>query len=294
MQVAFGFRTPQSTELLNLTTRDILPAGVYLAPTIAVGGSKTVVISPPWVVRSTDGMTVREDFAPQIVSFASDPDGLYYVGVNALYILGGPAQVAVQRVSQATYNAAWTVRQKAAFVILCEVNVVGNILTVRQTDRQTQPRGTFALSVDLTDAMSKSTISRVATWADLVASPTTPLNRLFYVADKHNLAIYNGMGFDRVNYQVSGSGVFLDAPPAGPNTGVPVMLPAGFPSTAVTDYAVIITSTADTGAHLGEVWVEKGMNGLTANLNYFTVKCSGAPNALGGNPATFDYIAIPR
>lgn len=294
MQAAFGFKTPLSTDLLNLATRGILPAGVYLAPTLAVGGSKTVIVTPPWIIRSADGMTVREDTAPQVVSFASDPNGLYYLGVNALYILGGPAQIAVQRISETAYNAGWTAQQKAAFVIFCEVEVAGSVLTIRQATFQTQPRGTFALQVDLIDSLSRSSISRVATWGDLVAAPTTPLNRLYYLADKHTLAIYNGTTFDSINPQVTGSGIFLDSPPSGPNSGVAVMLPVDFPSTDPNKYSVTITSTFNTGAHLGEVWVEKGMNGLTSNVNYFTVKCSGAPNALSGGTATFDYIVLPR
>jgi hypothetical protein len=294
MQASFGFRTPQSTEGLNNITKDILPMGVYLAPTLAVGGSKTVIVSPPWVVRSTDGMSVREDYSPLTVSFAADADGLYYLGVRAVYIVGGPAQISVMRVSQSTYNTGWTTQQRTEFVILCEVNVVGATLTIRQADRQTQPRGTFALQYDLLDSLSKSTISRVATWADLVASPSTPTNRLFYVTDKHTLAVYNGTTFDRVMPQAMGSSVFLDAPASGPNTGVPIMLPADFPSNAIADYSVIIISTSNTSAHLGEVWVEKGMNGLVSNLSFFTVKCSGAPNSLGGGTATFDYVVLPR
>lgn len=296
MQVSFGFRTPLSTNLLNLASKDVLPAGVYLAPTISVGAAKTIIVSPPWVVRSVEGMTVREENAPLTVSFATDPDGLYYVGVLSQYVVGGQVQVSVQRVSQSIYNASWTNLQKASFVILCEVGVVGSTLTIRQLDRQTQPRGTFALQVDMLDSLSKSTISRVGQWGDLetlLAGPTIATNRLFYVGDKHHLAIFNGTSFERVNPIYSGSGVFLDAPEAGPNQGVSIALPADFPSTATSSYAVAITPTTDSDGHLGNIWVEKGKLGLATNLNYFTVKCSGRPS-LSGLTATFDYLLLPR
>jgi hypothetical protein len=281
---------------MNLATRDILPAGVYLAPSIAVGGSKTIVISPPWVIRSAEGMTIREDQAPHTVSFTSSADGVYYVGVSAHYIMGGPAQVSIQQVDQVTYNTSWSAAQKSAFIILCEVGVTGATLTVYQVGRQTQPRGTFALEVDLLDVQGKSTITRVSNLAGLadLASPITPVNRLVYVESNHTLAIYNGTTFDRIMPQVAGSSAFVDAPVAGPNPGVSIMLPADFPNTGPSSYSVIVTSTANTNAHLGEVWVEKGVNGNTSNSNYFTVKCSGTPNLLGGVPATFDYIVLPR
>jgi hypothetical protein len=297
MEVCFGFKGPFSTHHINLVTKDVLPAGVYLAPGITDGQYQTLIITPPWVIRTTEGMTIREERSPIKISFSGDLDGLYFVGVRALYVVGGPAQVSVERVAQETYNNGWSDAQKASFVILCEVSVSGSDLIIRQIDRQAQPRGTFALQVDLLDVQGKSTIGRVAEWGDLdtlAQSSSIPLDRVFYVENKHLLAVFNGSGFDRVNPTFSGSSVFYDAPTSGPNPGVGIALDSSMPSTDPTSYTVIVTPTSDTGAHTGEIWVEKGVLGVDANLAYFTVKCSGRPNTLGGGTATFDYIVIPR
>ena len=299
MEISFGFKGPFSTNQLNLITKDILPAGVYLAPTIQEGGYLSLLISPPWVIRTIDGMTIREEQTPIAVDFSSVGSGQYYVGVAAQYVVGGKAQVAVQQVAVQTYNDTWTTTQKSHFVILCEVWNSGSSLTVSQATQQTQPRGTFALQVDLLDSQTKSSISRVADRAALQTLLDGPLgdiptNRVYYLEDPHQLAVFNGTGFDIVNPTFSGSGVFYDAPLSGPNPGTPIALDSSMPSTDPNNYTVLVTPTSETGAHTGEIWVEKGVLGTNTNLGYFTVKCSGRPNTLGGGTATFDYLVIPR
>jgi hypothetical protein len=290
MKVAFPYKSPMSSALMNFAFTDIIPEGVYVAPQMAASlTTSSVTISPGWVIRSVDGMTVSEDTAT--ITLTLPGVGLYWVGVDAEYSVANDPMINIQAIPISSY-VTWNATQQAAFIIFAQVNVTPTAIQIDQT-QATLPRGVFALQQDLIAKVNGVTVTSVSNSAGLSQSMSP--NSVVYVQDSNKLSIFlNGTQWTQIGQNIVGGGVFNST------TGTNVALPASVPLAVkndITKYMVFISQTANSGGHVGETWVLKGQrydqptNSIVADPNYFLVMCSGTvptPGAVG--QVTFDWL----
>ena len=294
MKVAFPYKSPISSSLMNFAFTGIIPQGVYVAPVMSSSlTTSSITISPGWVIRSADGMTISEDSVA--VTLTLPGVGLYWVGVTVRYVVGNDPVVNVQAVPVINY-LSWTADQKKAFVIFAQVNITNSAIQIDQT-QATLPRGVFALQEDLIAKVSGVTVTSVSNSGGL--SQNMSPNSLVYVQDSNSLQVFlNGTQWTQINHNVTGSGVFTST--TGTNIAIPQTVSLSVKND-ISKYQVYITQTANSGAHVGETWVLKGQrydqatNMILADPNYFLVLCSGdvpAPGAIG--QVTFDWMLVLR
>ena len=277
MIASFPYRAPDSTQLLNYITKDILPMGVYVYPEpfIVPGVSPfQVVINKGWVLRNHDGMTIREEDINHTIVVNAVAD--HYVGLESQYILSPEPAMELKTVLVSDY-VAYTDAQKNAFVIFAKVTPQsGGTITTGNIDVEnflTRPRGALALNEDL-QIMSQSVVRAVSTNAGLSALSSPVENEVAYVSNEKNLYLYSSSAWSAINRLQAGSSTFAGS--SSFRTVTPSYLP--------TSYGVSITPTADSTGRLGNYWVIK-------SSDRFEVYNDGD---WSGDSATFDWVIFPK
>lgn len=291
MKVSFGYDSDNSTESLNNMIRGILPKGVYYFPGSDVypainswirsrQNTAYIDILPGWVVRSNDGMTIREDSTTY--SLVVDVAGLYYVGLVAEYRVAREPRLEIKAIARDVYDA-WTQADKNSFIIFAEVSVarVDTTYTINiNIASRTFPRGVLALYDDLISGGSYSSLRVSDTFDELPVGVTTLQdNELAYIRAEGRLAIYlDGAAWVRIktraDYQLNGTGVFSSTAAVDggqvtinlPTADGDAILQHAYDNNA---YQIILTPIGD-GSRVGSWWIEK------ANAS-FIVKCTGSP-----------------
>lgn len=280
MIASLPYRAPDSTQLLNFITKDILPKGVYVYPNpfIVPGVSPfQVKVKLGWVARNYDGMTIREEDSDITVTVGTVAD--YYIVLESQYVLSPEPNMEVKSILVSAYDAL-TTSQKQALVILGKVTppAGGTITTssINVDDFIELPRGTLALQVDLED-QNESIVRSVASNAGLASLSTPANNEVAYVSNEKSLYIYSTTtsSWSAINRFFSGSSTF-----AGSDSARTITFSAGV---LPTSYSVSITPTADSAGSLGSFWVVKATNS-------FQVYNDGSWSGVG---ATFDYVVFP-
>lgn len=277
MIASFPYRAPDSTQLLNYITKDILPMGVYVYPEpfIVPGVSPfQVVINKGWVLRNHDGMTIREEDINHTVVVNAVAD--HYVGLESQYILSPEPAMELKAVLVSDY-VAYTDAQKNAFVIFAKVTPQsGGTITTSNIDVEnflTRPRGALALNEDL-QIMSQSVVRAVSTNAGLSALSSPVENEVAYVSNEKSLYLYSSSAWSAINRLQAGSSTFAGS--ASFRTVTPSYLP--------TSYGVSITPTENSSGRLGNYWV------ITYS-DRFEVYNDGD---WSGASATFDWVIFPK
>jgi len=277
MIASFPYRAPDSTQLLNYITKDILPMGVYVYPEpfIVPGVSPfQVVINKGWVLRNHDGMTIREEDINHTIVVNAVAD--HYVGLESQYILSPEPAMELKAVLVSDY-VAYTDAQKNAFVIFAKVTPQsGGTITTGNIDVEnflTRPRGALALNEDL-QIMSQSVVRAVSTNAGLSALSSPVENEVAYVSNEKSLYLYSSSAWSAINRLQAGSSTFAGS--SSFRTVTPSYLP--------TSYGVSITPTADSTGRLGNYWVR-------TYSDRFEVYNDGD---WSGESATFDWLIFPK
>ena len=277
MIASMTFMSPDSTEIINGITKDILPKGVYAFPEtnwIVAGSDLQVVVNSPWVVRSADGMTIREDSVANVLTLPGI--GTYYIGLDAQYLVASDPKLELRAILKTDYDAM-PASSKAIFIKFALVVATGSSqLTVYTTERD-MPRGTLALSADMLNLGSSTVVRVINTTTDF------PLDfrpfEIVYVISENAFYIRYGNSWLNVDNQVCGSANFTPNSGALGYEGTVINLPQSLHNRS---YFVLVTPSSDSQGHIGEFWVERGANS-------FAVKVSGTSSA------SFDWvIARPR
>lgn len=298
MKVSFSYNSDNSTEALNNITRGILPKGVYLFP----GSDQSPIVNswvnqrpstyyidiqPGWVVRSMDGMTIREDSTTY--SVIADLEGIYYVGLTAQYLISGEPRLEIKCIAKGLFDG-WVQSEKDAFIIFSEINVTNTQDIISNIESRTMPRGIFALDNGSGSGGNGATLLSVADFTDLTTQ--SPANSIAYIESEGRLAVFEGGANwlrvkSRADYQLTGSATFSTHSATHPQPGgTTVSLPDAGSDTIVANaysnnlYQVIITPTSDSTS-VGSFWVIK-------QGQSFTVRSSG--NAAANS--TFDWMVV--
>lgn len=277
MLASLPYRAPDSTQLLNYITKDILPKGLYVYPDpfIVPGVSPfQVTINQGWVARNYDGMTIREEEVDHTLVLNAVAD--HYVGLESQYTLSTEPSMELKAILVTDY-VSYTQAQKNAFVIFAKVTpqaggtiTTGNIDVDNFMDR---PRGALALDEDL-QVMSQSVVRVSATNAGLSALSEPTENEIAYVSNEDSLYIYQSSAWSAINRPPSGSSTFAGS--ASFRTVTPSYLP--------TSYGVSITPTEDSSGRLGNYWVK-------TYSDRFEVYNDGD---WSGGSATFDWVVFQK
>ena len=277
MIASFPYRAPDSTQLLNFITKDILPMGVYAYPELFIVPGVSpfqVTVKTGWVLRNHDGMTIREEDVDNTVVVNAVAD--HYVGLESQYILSPEPAMELKAILVSDY-VAYTQAQKDAFVIFAKVTPQsGGVITTSNIDVDnfiTRPRGTLALQEDL-QIMSQSVVRAVSTNAGLSALSSPVENEVAYVSNEKSLYIYSSGAWSVIDRPLAGSGTFAGS--SSFRTITPSYLP--------TSYGVSITPTADSAGHLGNYWVN-------TFSDRFQVYNDGDWSGAG---ATFDWVIFSK
>lgn len=280
MIASLPYRAPDSTQLLNFITKDILPKGVYVFPNpfIVPGVSPFQVrVKLGWVARNYDGMTIREEDSDITVTIGTVAD--YYIVLESQYVLSPEPNMQVMAILVSAYEALTTTQQNALVIFGKVTPPAGGTITTSNIDVDNfieRPRGVLALDVDLQN-QNESVVRAVSSNAGL-ASLSEPINNeVAYVSNEKSLYIYSTTtsSWSAINKFFSGSSTF-----AGSASARTITFSAGVLPTA---YSVSITPTADSAGSLGSFWVVK-------STNSFTVYNDGSWTGAG---ATFDYVVFP-
>lgn len=286
LKVSMSFSSADSTELMNAMIKDILPKGVYIHPTdwITQVDGLQLQIAKNWVVRSFDGMTIREHDTNQPLTLTTIGD--YYVGLYGEYILAKDPNLELLAVPVATYDS-WSNAQKAKLIRFAKVlaTTVGSAYSIQvYYDYMDVPRsGPLALRTDLLKYASTSSL-RVVNNTSQLYSFTPETDEIVWVETYGRF------------FKTDNNGGWIDpfAPLSGTSTfagcnGSPAYTAISWPQAVLTWMSdpsnagklpqVMIQSTANVGGRLGETWVVKDSNG-------FKVYNTGSAS---GSVATFDW-----
>jgi hypothetical protein len=255
---------------MNFIAQDILPMGVYTFPgfdtsnlpsdlTISnqwvlpsissTGTGYQVIIKGPWIVRSKDGMTIREvQGTDHRIDFPGT--GNYYVGILAKYLVSTDPILELRYINLADWQN-WA--EKGNFITFAQVTIPNNATNVTlemiDIEARLRPRGTLFLTED---AFTAGAVIREAT--DYNNLPINPrAHELVYVRsenalyfnDTTNPAVPNWI---RVDNPMKGISTFN--PPVGRTVTLPLIARGR-------DYHVNITLIQNTGGNAGEIWIER-------------------------------------
>lgn len=256
MQASMGYKSVDSTEYINKITQDVLPAGVYLFPGdeannqwILPGTGKQVIVKGPWVVRNSDGMTIRE--LAGIEHKVSVPDlGEYYVGLFSRYLIDSDPLLELKAVTTSEYNN-WA--EKKHFVTFARLNVTDSQISIQMIDlkARTIPNGIFALAEDL--VKTGSIVRSVVNVVGLKQTLEDPkVDEIVYVVQEN--ALYRYMG--------NGNWIRIDCPSVGIANfnsilGTQINLDPIFRNKP---YVVNICPSEPGNGCIGEWWVEYSPN----------------------------------
>lgn len=277
MIASFPYRAPDSTQLLNFITKDILPMGVYVYPELFIVPGVSpfqVVINKNWVARNHDGMTIREEDTNHTIVLNAVAD--HYVGLESQYVLSPEPSMELKAILVSDY-ILYTQTQKNAFVIFGKVTpqTDGTITSgnIDVPNYITLPRGPLAIQEDLVST-SQSIVRVVSSNGGLSALDSPVENEVAYVNNERSLYIYTSGAWTPINRSLSGSSTFAGS--SNLRTITPSYLP--------TSYGVSITPTSDSSGQLGNYWV------LTFS-DRFEVYNDGTWSGAG---ATFDWVIFPK
>jgi hypothetical protein len=264
------FRCADSTELMNFISQDILPMGVYTFPGFntsnlpnalaitndwvlpsisSTGTGYQINIKGPWIVRSKDGMTIRETLnTDHRIDFPGP--GNYHVGLLAKYLVSTDPILELRYITFSDW-ATWA--EKDYFVTFADVVIPNNATNVTaemiDIEARLRPRGTLFLTED---AFTAGSVIREAT--DYLNMPNDPIPHELVYVKSENAIYFNDTtssivpNWIRVDNPLKGISTFL--PPSGRIISIPQIA-------RNRDYHVNITLIQDSAGNVGEIWIER-------------------------------------
>lgn len=279
MEVALFYKSFDSTQLTNKAMGYyFLPKGLYKIPYIHPGTGLSIIIDPPWAIKSLKGMAVWEDENAIPIDFTTvgdNPAGEYYVCLLAKYILRGAPLVRFEIIPTANFE----VHQERDYLIrFCKV---------------TLPVGTSQITSDMIETVHDIPQSDVIPFTDpsAVAEVCTPIrvfdikaniphgngkpNELVYVVEDQSFYIYNAITarFERKTHAMrSGTANFGGIDSSGNPQGIPIPLGSTLDTYRVVITPLIVSTGPPTGRHGGYV----GEHSVRQEPALFTVYNTGS------------------
>lgn len=257
----FYYRSFDSTLWFNKHST-VLPKGLYELPNITAGTGLSVLVDPPWMLKSLEGLTVQEETDGHQIDMTSlsSPFGDFYLCMLAKYVIKAEPVIGFVWVTVADYDAAahvdhdYLVRFARVTVPNGTTQITNDMISVSDGNHDI-PQSDVIPFVD-PDAANQvySQIRTIINIADIPHGDGRE-NELIYVMEDSSFYLFNSntSQFERRSHAMrNGSANFGGVNGSGDPIAVPISI-----GTAVAEYVVVISPTADHGGNLGDYHVIK-------------------------------------